>query len=201
MFNDDVTFRVSGQVQKHSVRIRALENPNSYVEHVRDSSKVNVFCAISHEMVYGPFFLIEATVTDNSYLDILQLWLLPQLEEDIESLIFQQDAAPSHYYLDVRKDLNTRFRRRWIGRAGREDFECLPWPPRSLTAHLVIFYSGICKTASVSTTLTTYHRGSLCRHHRGHCTSKCSKLQRVWQEIGYRINVCPVSQGAPIEHL
>ena len=31
------------------------KNPNSYVEHVCDSPKVNVFYAIKHEKMYGPF--------------------------------------------------------------------------------------------------------------------------------------------------
>ena len=30
--------------------------------------------------------------------------------------------------------------RRWIGRAGREDFKCLPIPLRSPTSHLVIYF-------------------------------------------------------------
>ena len=107
MFSVEATFHLSGKVQKHNIRIWALENPNSYVEHVRDSPKLNVFCAISHEKVYGPFLFFEATVTGNSYLDMLQFWLLPQLAQDIESLIFQQDGAPAHYYLDVRNELNT----------------------------------------------------------------------------------------------
>ncbi|KAJ4437089.1 hypothetical protein ANN_17224 [Periplaneta americana] len=72
----------------------------------------------------------SATVAGNSYLDMLQLWL-PQLEQDIEGLIFQQDGAPPHYHLDVRNELNKRLPRRWIGRAGREDLECLHWPLRS----------------------------------------------------------------------
>jgi hypothetical protein len=39
------------------------QNPHQVVEHVRDSPKVNVFCAVSRTQVYGPFFFAEATVT------------------------------------------------------------------------------------------------------------------------------------------
>jgi hypothetical protein len=42
------------------------------VEHQRDSPKVNVFCAISSQKVYGPFFFAEETVTGMTYLDMLQ---------------------------------------------------------------------------------------------------------------------------------
>ncbi|KAJ4435073.1 hypothetical protein ANN_23647 [Periplaneta americana] len=57
VISDEATFHLSGKVQKYNVTIWALENPNSYVKHVFDSPKVNVFCAISREKVYGPFFV------------------------------------------------------------------------------------------------------------------------------------------------
>ena len=119
------------------------ENPNIYVENVRDFPKENAYCAISHQKVYGHFFFFEAAGTDNSYLDMCQLWFIPQLEQDIEGLIFQQDGALPHYHLDVRKELNTRFPSRWIVRAGREDIECLPWPPRSPDLTPCVFFSGV----------------------------------------------------------
>ena len=71
------------------------------MEHVRDSPKVNVFCAVSLCKVYGPFFFVETTVTSINYLDMLQLWLVSQLQEDSEDLIFQQDGAPPHFHFDV----------------------------------------------------------------------------------------------------
>ena len=43
------------------------------VERQRDSPKVNVFCAISSQKVYGSFFFAEQTVTGMTYLDMLQL--------------------------------------------------------------------------------------------------------------------------------
>ena len=55
-FSDEATFHVSGAVNRRNVRIWESENPRAYVEHQRDSPKVNVFCAISSQKVYGPFF-------------------------------------------------------------------------------------------------------------------------------------------------
>jgi len=46
-FSDEATFHVSGAVSRRNVRICGSENPHAYVEHQRDSTKVNVFCAIS----------------------------------------------------------------------------------------------------------------------------------------------------------
>jgi hypothetical protein len=54
---------------------------------------VNVIFAISKERVYGLLFFVEDTVTGNLYLDMLTLWLLPQLEEDYNDYIFQQDGC------------------------------------------------------------------------------------------------------------
>ena len=50
-------------------------------------------------------------------MDMLQLWLMPQLQEDIVD--FQQDGAPTHYHLDVRAHLNAILPGRWIGRASQ----------------------------------------------------------------------------------
>jgi len=52
------------------------------------------------------------------YLDMLQEFLIPQLEEDDQEkrIHFQQDGAPPHYLGEVREYLNTRFPDRWIGR-------------------------------------------------------------------------------------
>ncbi|CAI6343896.1 unnamed protein product [Macrosiphum euphorbiae] len=56
VFSDEATFHLSGKVNRHNVRIWALEQPHATVEHQRDSPKINVFCAISRKKVYGPFF-------------------------------------------------------------------------------------------------------------------------------------------------
>ena len=46
-------------------------------------------------MVYGPFFYREDTVTGTSYLDMLQTWLFPTLQEDEPvDFIMQRDGAP-----------------------------------------------------------------------------------------------------------
>jgi hypothetical protein len=39
------------------------ETPHNSMVFVRDSRKVNVFCALSKDKVYGPVFFIEPTVT------------------------------------------------------------------------------------------------------------------------------------------
>jgi hypothetical protein len=98
------------------------------VEHQHDSPKVNVFCTISSPKVYGPFFFAEETVTGKTYLDMLQLWLMSQLQ-NIPTFIFQQDGSPAHY--DVRQYLNTVLPEGWIGRASGNDQPLMLQPLRS----------------------------------------------------------------------
>ena len=43
IFSDEATFHLSGKVNKQNVRIWGTENPREFVEHMRDSPKVNVF--------------------------------------------------------------------------------------------------------------------------------------------------------------
>jgi len=86
-FSDKATFQVSGTVNRHNSRIWGSENPHAYVEHQRDCPNVSVFCATSSQKVYGPFFCAQETVTGITYLDMLQLWLMPHLQK-IPTFIF-----------------------------------------------------------------------------------------------------------------
>jgi hypothetical protein len=96
---------------------------------------VNVVCALNKEIVYGPIFM-QTTITGIVYLDMLQQFLIPQLDEDDQerSISFQQDGEPPHYLEEVIKYLSTRFPRRLNGRASP-----IAWPPRSP----VLFLMGI----------------------------------------------------------
>jgi len=105
-FSDEATFHVSGALNISNVKIWGSENPHTYVEHQRDSLRANTFCAISSQKVYSPFFFVEETVTGMTYLDMLQLWLMPQLQ-NIPMFIFQQDESLAHFHCEVRQYLNT----------------------------------------------------------------------------------------------
>jgi hypothetical protein len=89
---------VCGKVDRQHVHIWGTENPHATMEHVHDSPKVNVFCAISSCKVSGPFFLVEPTVTGINWLDMLQLWLMPQLQEGSKDL-FSNKTDPRHTYI------------------------------------------------------------------------------------------------------
>ncbi|GBM61814.1 hypothetical protein AVEN_80455-1 [Araneus ventricosus] len=113
VLDDEATFHVCGHVHRHNVRVWAAENPRAYVEYERNTPKVNVWCALMHDKVIGPFFFAELTVRSNIYLDMLQLYAVPQFPEGV---ILQRDGAPPHYDNIVREFLDTTFPQRWMAR-------------------------------------------------------------------------------------
>jgi len=89
------------------------------------------FAQCPHERFMGLPFSVK-TMTGTSYLEMLQTWLFPRLQKDEpEDFIMQQDGAPPHFRLDVRRWLNDVLPHRWIGRGAREDLMFCPWPARS----------------------------------------------------------------------
>lgn len=128
LFTDEATFHVCGRVHRHNCRIWADEMPHDTMEWERHSPKVNVWLGLTKRKVYGPYMFAEQTITGDMYLDMLQLFLHPQLLQDgiIDTVVLQQDGAPPHFALTVRAYLNDMFPNRWIGRASPR-----MWAPRS----------------------------------------------------------------------
>jgi len=50
---------------------------------------------------------------------MLENWLMPQLNDDSNDYIFQQDVSPAHYK-DVRGYLNRNLPQRWLGLTGKK---------------------------------------------------------------------------------
>jgi hypothetical protein len=67
---------------------------------------------------------METIITGIVYLDMLQQFLIPQLNEDDQD--FQQNGALPHYLGEVGEYLKTRFPGRWSYRAAT-----IAWPPHS----------------------------------------------------------------------
>jgi hypothetical protein len=200
-FSDEATFHVSSAVNCCNVRIWGSENPHAYVEHHRDSPKVNVFYAISNQKVYSPFFFAEETVTDMTYLDMLQLWLMPQLQ-NIPMFIFQQEGSPTHFHHEVHQYLNTVSPGRWIGCASGNDQPLLLWPPRSPDIKPCDFFLwGYVKDQVFVPPLPCDLVDLKAQIIAAVKNNDAPMLTRVWQELEYHIDVCRVIRGAYIEHL
>ncbi|GBO39016.1 hypothetical protein AVEN_101842-1, partial [Araneus ventricosus] len=78
---------------KHNCRIWGSKNPHAVQEAERNGPKINVWCALSHDTVIGPFFFAETSVMANTYLDMLQSYAIPQMQHLQPTDIFQQVAG------------------------------------------------------------------------------------------------------------
>ena len=122
VFSDEATFHVTDKVNKHNTHIWRTEHPHAIQEHVQDSLKVNVFCAILKKYVYGPFFFEGPMINSEAYLAMLQNWLMELLfEGERADFMFQQDGAPAHWSLNVRQYLNATLHNKWIGCVGNNE--------------------------------------------------------------------------------
>lgn len=126
-FSDEAVFHLNGKVNTHNSVIWAYENPFSYEELPLKNPGLTVWAAMFEDKLIGPYFF-ESTVTKESYLHMLQNYLVPQLKQcrRFSRTVFQQDGAPAHWGLNVREFLNNNFPQRWIGRDGP-----IHWPARS----------------------------------------------------------------------
>lgn len=202
VFSDEACFHLSGKVNRHNLRIWGTEKPHETIQHERDSPKVNVFCAISKKSVYGPFFFAENTVQGPAYLDMLEAWLFPQLKEAMNGFIFQQDGAPPHWHRDVRNFLNTVLPHRWIGRSGPQDLALHAWPPRSPDLTPCDFFLwGCIKDIVYVPPLPTEVEELRNRIVLAVQSISVATLERVWQELTYRLDIVQVTKGRHFEHL
>jgi hypothetical protein len=142
-----------------------------------------------HVTVYGLFFFMETIITGIVCLDILQQFLIPQLDEEQEGRIhFQQEGAPPHYIKKVREYVNTRFPDRWIGRAAP-----IAWPPRSpdLTP-LDFFLRGFVKNRVFLPLLPANVAALRTRITAAVAEVTPEMLGSLWQDTDYRWDVCNI---------
>ena len=85
---------------------------------ITNSLGVNVWTGLCSSSLIGPFFF-DNKVAAESYLKMLnkKLWPIVSKHDDC-ALYFQQDGAPTHYAVSVRKWLDEHFPDRWIGCRG-----------------------------------------------------------------------------------
>ena len=95
--------------------------------------KVLVWCAISANSVFGPYFFEESVNKDN-YLHMLQNYFSPKLLRTAayQNYYFQQDGATPHTANIVQEYLSRKFSARFIDKK--------MWPPRSPDLNPCDFY-------------------------------------------------------------
>jgi hypothetical protein len=189
-FSYGATFLVCGIVNRYSFRISSSQNPHVTCELERGSPKVNVWAGFMHDKLIGPGFFLK-TVAGHSYLDLLELYVLPQLPPET---ILQEDGALPHFCHPVRNHLVREMIGRLIGRGGP-----ITWPPRSpdLTPW-DFFLWGYVKNIVYQVKINDLQH--LKAHIKGTvATATQNMLQAAWNEVENRLDICRVTKGAHIE--
>jgi hypothetical protein len=87
------------------------ERPPNFIEHERDSPKINMWCALTRDRAIGPYFFAERIVTSHNYLDMLELFAVPQIDDKMVLLRTVQTL--------LRNFLMRHFHGAGLGRNGR----------------------------------------------------------------------------------
>ena len=73
----------------------------------------------------------ERTINGRIYLEILENWLMPQMNEDSDDYELQEDGCPGHFHNEGTRQSQHKFAR-ILGRTlGEEDVTIMGWPPTS----------------------------------------------------------------------
>jgi hypothetical protein len=113
---------------------------------------------------------------------------------------FQSDGAATPFHRDVREVLKRVLPQWWIGHHGPNDNPLFWWPHRTPVVTLCdLFLCGYVKdTVYVSPLPRVLHE---LQNRTMAALGGVTTLQRVWQEIDYRLAVCRVKRCAHIDGL
>ena len=129
MFTDECAIYRSSRAR--NVCFWAKENPHYYEELEYKTPHVMMWATLNARHVIGPYFF-DGPVNHTSYLNMLQQWFIPKLNElGIREVWFQQDGVPARYALTVRDYLNDTFPDKWIGRGSVTSPAPMKCPARS----------------------------------------------------------------------
>jgi len=129
-----------------------------------------------------------------NYVDMLEFYVAPQLEEFQPWIIFQQDSAPPHWGSHVRLFLDATFPNRWIGRDGPT-----PWPPRSPDITPFDFFLwGYVKDKVFSTPVPDITNLKV-RITDAFAAITEDMLENTRRENDYRLDVLRATKGAHVE--
>jgi hypothetical protein len=100
-WSDEATFKLNGHINRHTCVYWTNVNPNVILAKDVDLPEVTIWAAISVTGIIEPVFS-DGTLNQNNYLHVLQTEFWPRVEHEV-GVYFQQDGAPPHYALCVRK--------------------------------------------------------------------------------------------------
>lgn len=133
IFSDEAYFYLNQPINKQNNRVWCESQPCVGVEQPLFDKKILVWCAISVNRVYGPYFF-ETSVNQENYLEMLKIFFWPKIlnTPDYKKYYFQQDGATPHTAISVQTWLSGKFGKKFIDKDS--------WPPRSPDLNPCDFY-------------------------------------------------------------
>ncbi|GFW58511.1 uncharacterized protein TNCV_718121 [Trichonephila clavipes] len=120
----------------------------------------------------------------------------------ISPLEKQTHVVSIQRHLSVRDWLNITVLDQWIFRKGPYDNACFTWPPRSPDLTPWDFYLWrFIKDCVFVPQLSVDLPDLIYRIEAAVARIASDTMNKVWDELAYRLNVCRVTNGAFIEHL
>ena len=131
--SDEAYFYLTESSNKQNNRIWCKSRPDYRIEVPLHSEKIHVFCAISANKIFGPFYFEESVKKEN-YLQMLKTFLWPKIlnTSDHKKYYFQQDGAAAHTSKIVQAWGTLRFGQKFLHKK--------MWPPRSPDLNPCDFY-------------------------------------------------------------
>jgi hypothetical protein len=132
----------------------------------------------------------EKSVTGRLYLDMLELYAVPQLPPQA---VLQEDGALPNFCHRDRNHLDKEMARRWIGRGGP-----IAWPPRSPDLTPLDFLWGYVKNIAYQVNINDLQRLKVCIKDSV-ATVTSNMLQATWNKVEYHLEICCATKVAHIE--
>lgn len=132
LWTDESNFSTSGIFNRRNrYSWEQKNNRKRKIKQIKKSGRksINVWCGIFQNKIVGPMFY-DYKLTGESYLDTVitevdELLNQNYTQNQLNSMIWQQDGAPPHNVVAVQEHLNNQFHV-WIGNKGT-----IKWPPNS----------------------------------------------------------------------
>ena len=133
IFSDEAYFYLTLPINKQNNRQWSKSDPWLGVEKPLHDEKILVWCGISVNRVFGPYYF-EDNVNQHNYLDMIKNYFWPKIlrTAEYEKYYFQQDGAKPHTANSVQTWLNGKFDSKFINKN--------MWPVRSPDLNVCDFF-------------------------------------------------------------
>lgn len=191
-FSDEAWVHLSGYVNSQNYRTWAADNPHNFVETPLHPQKIGMWVAISRRRIIGPIFF-RHTINGERYRTILQQALEVMHDDEVQHGYFQQDGATAHTAVATLQYLREFYDDRLISRG--------VWPARSpdLTPLDFYIFGRIKNNIFKNRPHTLEELEEAIRHELESITP--DELERVFECMKRRVNLCLQNEGGHFEHL